>query len=307
MPDTDEIVDAEIAWPRKTRDLHNHHMNSTLWDNFPFRSDDVIVATYGKSGTTWTQQIVGQLVFAGRPDVPIHEISPWLDMRVMPPDTRDKLEAQTHRRIIKTHLPLDALNFSPKAKYLYIGRDGRDVLWSLYNHHANANDLWYDLLNNTPGLVGPPIGRPDPDVRAYFNAWVEQDGYPFWSFWDNISSWWQARMLPNVMLVHFNELKGDLEGEMRKIAAFLQADIPEAAWPELIGHCSFEYMKAHAENVSPLGGAIFEGGAKTFINKGVNGRWRDILTPADIQRYEALALAKLGPDCAYWLATGARA
>ena len=48
------------------------------------------------------------------------------------------VEAQTHRRFLKTHLPVDALVFSEKAKYIYIGRDGRDVVWSLYNHHANA-------------------------------------------------------------------------------------------------------------------------------------------------------------------------
>lgn len=304
MPEADAAT--AVSWPQKTRELQNHHMNSLIWNNFPIRSDDVIVATYAKSGTTWTQQIVGQLVFAGQPDVPIHQISPWLDLRVMPPDIVEQLEAQTHRRIIKTHLPLDALNFSPKAKYLYIGRDGRDVLWSLHNHHANANDLWYDLLNNTPGRVGPPIDRADPDVRAYFRAWLEKDGYPFWSFWENLASWWAARDLPNVMLVHFNELKADLGGEMRKIAEFLGCDIPEDRWNDVVSHCSFDYMKDHAENVAPLGGAIFEGGAKTFINKGVNGRWRDVLSPAECRAYDEMALAKLGPECAYWLATGVR-
>ena len=61
------------------------------------------------------------------------------------------VEAQTHRRLLKTHLPVDALRFSPQAKYLYIGRDGRDVVWSMYNHHVNANQSWYDGFNKTPG------------------------------------------------------------------------------------------------------------------------------------------------------------
>jgi len=298
------LANAMTTWPVKTRDLHNHHMDSTIWDRFAFRNDDVIVGTYAKSGTTWTQQIVGQLIFAGDPDVQINALSPWLDLRVMPPETMDQLEAQTHRRVIKTHLPLDALTFSPKAKYLYVARDGRDVVWSLYNHHCEGNDLWYQLLNDTPGRVGPPISRPDPDIRRYFRHWLENDGAPFWSYWENIATWWAARDLPNVRLVHFNALKADPEREIRSIADFLGCDIDEAAWPTILEHCSFDWMKANAANVAPLGGAIFDGGAQSFINKGVNGRWRDILTPQDCANYEREALARLGPDCAYWLATG---
>ena len=292
------------GWPRKTRELHNHHMDSTRWNDFAFRNDDVIVATYAKSGTTWTQQIVGQLLFDGQEGIPIHDISPWHDLRIMPPDTMEKLEAQTHRRLIKTHLPLDALNFSPKAKYIYVARDGRDVVWSFYNHHANANQLWYDALNDTPGRVGPPIERPDPDVRRYFRRWLEEDGYPIWSYWENIRSWWEARQTPNIMLVHFNDLKADLEGEMRRIADFLGCDIDEERWSTIIDHCTFAYMKKNAAHVAPLGGAIFEGGAGVFINKGVNGRWRDVLTAADIADYERKAREELGETCAAWLASG---
>lgn len=298
------MTDAGIAWPRKTRELHNHHMDSTVWNDFPFRQDDVVVATYAKSGTTWTQQIVGQLVFAGAEDVPVNELSPWLDLRVMPPETKPMLEAQEHRRIIKTHLPLDALVYSPKAKYLYVARDGRDVLWSLYNHHAQGNDFWYQLLNDTPGRVGPPIDRPDPDIRSYFRHWLENDGQPFWSFWENIRTWWEARHLPNLRLVHFAALKADPEGEIRAIADFLGCDIPEDRWPAILEHCSFDYMKAHADKVAPLGGAIFDGGASSFINKGQNGRWRDVLSAEEVAAYERRALAELGPECAEWLATG---
>ena len=155
--------------PTKTRELHNHHFDSTIWNEFRFRDDDIVIATYGKSGTTWMQQMVAQMLFGGDPTLTVSEMSPWLDLRVPPKEVKlPAVEAQTHRRFIKTHLPADALVFSPKAKYLYIGRDGRDVVWSLYNHHSNANQKWYDALNLTPGLVGPPIAPPPADIRQYW-------------------------------------------------------------------------------------------------------------------------------------------
>lgn len=295
----------EIRWPRKTRDLHNHHFDSTVWDDLPLRDDDIVVGTYAKSGTTWTQQIVGQLIFQGDPEVRVADLSPWVDLRVPPREVKlPMLEAQTHRRFLKTHLPVDALRFSPQAKYLYIGRDGRDVLWSLYHHHASANQLWYDVLNDTPGRVGPPIGPPDPDIRRYWHAWLEEDGYPFWSFWENVRSWWEVRDLPNVRLVHFANLKRDLPGEIRRIADFLEIDVPASRWDDILLHCSFDWMKANAAKAAPLGGAIFEGGAGTFINRGINGRWTDTLTADESAEYERRAQTELGEACARWLKTG---
>ena len=63
-------------------------------------------------------------------------------------------------------------------------------------------------------------------------------------------------------------------------------------------------MKTHAASVAPLGGAIFEGGAGVFINKGVNGRWRDVLTDDDVADYERMVRDELGDECAAWLANG---
>jgi aryl sulfotransferase len=63
-------------------------------------------------------------------------------------------------------------------------------------------------------------------------------------------------------------------------------------------------MKANADKVAPMNGAAWNGGGETFFHKGTNGRWRDILTPAEIAAYEATMVARLGPDCAHWLATG---
>jgi len=298
-------MSTQTTLPAKTREIHSHHFDSTIWNDFRFRDDDIIISTYAKSGTTWMQQIIGQLLFDGAPDVDVGDISPWMDLRVPPKEIKlPMVEAQTHRRFLKTHLPVDALVFSPQAKYVYIGRDGRDVVWSMYNHHAGANALWYEVLNDTPGRVGPPIEPPPADIAVYWRDWMDRDGHPFWPFWENVRSWWAIRDLPNVLFVHFDALKRDMPGEMRRIAAFLDLPIKEGAWPTIVEHCGFDWMKRHADLSAPLNGALWEGGGKTFIHKGVNGRWRDTLTPADCAEYEARAERELGAACARWLATG---
>ena len=106
------------------------------------------------------------------------------------------------------------------------------------------------------------------------------------------------------MMLHFSNLKKDLAGEIQRIAAFLDIAVEENKWNPILGHCSFEYMKAHAAEIVPFGGSLWEGGAETFMNKGVNGRWRDVLPREDLERYESLAREKLGEECAYWLSTG---
>jgi aryl sulfotransferase len=298
------MTEAKIQWPKKTREFHNHHMNSTIWNAFHFRPDDIIIATYAKSGTTWVQQIVAQLLFNGAEGLEVAPMSPWLDARIAQAETLAAVEAQTHRRFLKTHLPVDALVFSPQAKYLYIGRDGRDVVWSMYNHHANASETLYEIVNDTPGRVGPPFERPPASIRQYYHDWLEQDGYPWWPFWENVKSWWAIRHLPNVQLCHFAQLKADMPGQIRQIAAFLDIPIAESTWAAILEHCSFEYMKQHATLSAPGGGIFWEGGAQTFIYKGTNGRWREVLSQAESEKYEVMAREKLGTSCAHWLTTG---
>jgi aryl sulfotransferase len=38
--------------------------DSARWAGYQPRSDDIIVATYSKCGTTWAQRIVSMLIFA---------------------------------------------------------------------------------------------------------------------------------------------------------------------------------------------------------------------------------------------------
>ncbi len=283
-------------WPVKTREFRNRLMDSTVWNDFRFRDDDIIIASYMKSGTTWVQQIVRQLIFNIEEEgLELRKISPWLDRDIHLKENLEALEAQTHRRFIKTHLPADTLVFSPKAKYIFIARDGRDIVWSWHPFFCNMIDE--EVIPECDDY--PPVERPSESVRQYFNTWLDMGGceaHPF--FWEHVKSWWNLRDLPNVMLLHFNDLKRDMSGHIRRIAEFLNIPIDETRWETVLEHCRFEYMKKHADKISPAGPS------QAFFHKGTDGRWKDMLTHEESRRYEDRARERLGEDCAYWLQTG---
>src|ERR1700743_937874 len=86
---------------------------SKRWADYRHRADDIFICTPGKNGTTWTQAICAMIVF-GRADIDVKPgvISPWYDANFAPPEAVNAmLEAQTHRRFIKTHTPLDGIPF----------------------------------------------------------------------------------------------------------------------------------------------------------------------------------------------------
>ena len=116
---------------------------------------------------------------------------------------------------------------------------------------------------------------------------MEYDGHPCWPFWENVRSWWESRNLPNILFVHFANLKRDMPRQMRRVAAFLDIPIDEMKWETILEYCSFDWMKQHATKSVPLGGAFWDTGAQVFIHQGVNGRWTETLTSEDIAEYEA--------------------
>ncbi|MFT4248812.1 MAG: sulfotransferase domain-containing protein [Pseudomonas sp.] len=295
------------ATPTKRREYPNRFFDSAAWNDLRYRQGDIVIASYAKAGTTLVQQIVAQLVFGGRAEVDVAALSPWLDS--VHPDRATKLallQAQAHRRFIKTHLPADALAFDPGAKYLYVGRDGRDIACSLYDHQrAVARDAQarLDAAGTAPGRLRV-LAAPQASPTEYFQTWLERDGHPFWPFWEGVRSWWPLRGHDQVLFVHFARLRADLPGEIRRIADFLDIRIEPAAWPAILEHCSFGYMKAHAARYVPHGTGLWQDDGRAFFSAGRAGRWRDTLTPAAGAAYEWHARAELGKDCAHWLACG---
>jgi aryl sulfotransferase len=105
-------------------------------------------------------------------------------------------------------------------------------------------------------------------------------------------------------LLHFEALKKDMPGQIRRIAEYLAIPIDETKWDAILEYCSFDYMKQHATKTVPVGGIWLDGGTRTFFYKGKNGRWRDTLTAEESQKYERMAKEQLGEPCEHWLSTG---
>ena len=254
------------------------------------------------------QRILSLLVFGpgSLPDV-LFKVSPWIDCRFTDPldEVVARIEAQRHRRFLKTHLPLDALPYSGDVRYVVVGRDTRDVFMSLWNHYRNYTDVMYEAT-----AAGDPPGGPLPrcpdDLRGLWSQWTtrgsfdwEADGWPFWSHHRHAESWWGFRHLENVLLVHYNDLQADLDTEMRRVAAHVGIDVAEESWPVLVEAARFESMKGRGvELLGPMD--RFAGGPDSFLYKGSNGRWRDALTPDDLTLYEAMA-GRLDPGLRAWL------
>jgi len=134
---------------------------------------------------------------------------------------------------------------------------------------------------------------PNLDIRLAFLGWLDSYEYPQWPFWSHIQGWFDVRNLPNVQLVHFADLKADAEGQIRSLAAFLDIEVAPDKWPDILEHCSFEYMKAQSVE---RGDPTMRGGGGTFYKAGTNGRWRDILSGEDIARFQAEAARHLSPQ-----------
>ena len=221
------------ALPEIEHVYQNHHLDSTRWQQFQPRADDIVVATPYKCGTTWMQNIVLHLIFQDLQPRSIRDFSPWLD-RCSHPEVLSQLEAQAHRRCIKTHLPLDGLAYFPQAKYIVVGRDARDVFMSLWNHYSNQIPEFYERMNNTPGRVGDPFPVCPEDIREFWQGWItrgwfewESEGYPYWANMRHVQTWWKYRHLPNILFVHYNDLLQNLEGEIRRIADYLNIALSE--------------------------------------------------------------------------------
>ncbi|MFG3215684.1 sulfotransferase domain-containing protein [Streptomyces tendae] len=280
--------------------------DSARWDDFPLRESDIVVSSPAKAGTTWVQMICALLVFQ-TPELPkpLSALSPWLDQLFTPQDQMyAQLAEQEHRRVIKTHVPLDGLPLDPRVSYLVVNRHPLDRALSMYHQVANVRAEWLRAFNNDQDSE-KYSGR----AREYLLNWCragESDGWE-----QDVAAAelhhpldaWNRRDEPNVRLLHYDDLCADLEGQMSALAEWLGITVDPAVWPELVRAATFDEMKGRAEHLAPDKEILAD--PAEFFRSGRSGGARGVLTDADLDAYHERVGALAPKPFLDWLHGGA--
>jgi len=305
------VSDSELPALRR---YQGFFADSSRWERFTFRPDDVVISTPAKCGTTWMQTIVGMLLL-DRIDLgaPMGTISPWLDMLTRTEDeVFGLLEAQTHRRFIKTHTPLDGLPRRDSVTFIAVVRHPLDVALSDRDHGANMREERAVELREA--VAGPAERRgsdPVPEEPADYLRWfIDNDEPPTGSgpnglgdYCQQIRTYWDARDAPNVHLFHYLDMWADLDREMRRVATALGVPIDEQRWPAFVEAAGFTSMKSRAERTAPDAHMGIWVSPEQFFRSGGTRDWASLLDPEDIVHFEE-RLGELAGDASAWAARG---
>ncbi len=290
--------------------------DSGRWVGFELRPGDIVISTPPKCGTTWTQMICALLVLQ-EPELPLplDTLSPWIDMVTRArTEVFADLAAQTHRRSIKTHTPLDGIPNDPTVTYICVGRDPRDVALSM-DHHIDNMDIgaFLEARERAAAIDGielgplhPPPPRPDGE-RDRFWQWLDdetpstQSGSSLRFTVEHLKTFRDAADDLDVVSLHYDDLKADLEGQMRGLAAHLGIEVDEDRWPGLVEAATFESMRDRADTTVPGGGREHWIDPVAFFRRGTSGQWRDLLDDDDLARYAARVRALASDELVEWL------
>ncbi|XP_064088778.1 sulfotransferase 1E1-like [Macrobrachium nipponense] len=254
--------------------------------DFEFGSEDVVVATFPKSGTVWMGEILWAMThfdsLATMETSAINARSYFFDLDFLhPPSSSDYspliaafqekcpghqvdegimlqlAKADERRRVIKTHLQFHFFNDSllSKSKVVYVARNPKDACVSL--HYFLSQKL-------------------DTVVEGGFPATAEsfmKNSMTFAPYWGHLQQAWKLRDHPNVHFVFYEDLKADIIAELGKLNEFLGLNLKEDQLKKVVEATSFENMRKRDQE-RPL--TRMEG---SFFRKGVVGDWKNLATP----------------------------
>lgn len=234
------------------------------------RAEDIFVVTQMKSGTTWMQHLVYQLLERGEGDLvergtALYAVSPWLEARKsVPVEGAPLVGSDRPSRLIKTHLPSEHGPWSPDARYIYVAR-----------HPVSCFASCVDFLAANAGALAP-------EVEAVESWYCSEDMW--WGPWTrHVAGWWdRAREEENVLFVRFEEMKDDLPAVARRVEEFLALpSLTDAERERVVRRCGFDYMRRHREIFEMHPPHILATDAELFI-RGTADRHRDV--PDDVRR-----------------------
>ena len=276
--------------------------DSTRWDDLTLRPGDIVISARSKHGTTWIQMICALLIFQDpQLPAPLWQLSPWYDWRHLPAaDVRAQLDGQQHRRFIKTHTPLDGLPRRPDVTYLVGARHPLDGAVSHYHHVNNIDPAAFRSPEDPVAEEQPPR----PPLAEWLRSWIREDADPsarldsLPGVLHHVGDAWSRRSQDNVVLLHYADLRADLAGQMRALAARLDIRVPPGRWPALVDAATFDRMRQRAPDLAPFW--VFKN-ADRFFRSGRSGSAREVLDAERMATYHARA-AELAPaDLLRWL------
>ncbi|WP_323766957.1 sulfotransferase domain-containing protein [Antarctobacter sp.] len=278
------------------RDYVDELTDSRRWAVFQPREGDIVVSTPPKSGTTWTQGILAMLIAADPlVDAQTSMKSPWIDISFRDiTEVMGRLDAQDHRRQVKTHTPFDGIPFWPQLRYITVYRHPIDVHLSYRKHVANMS---FDFATGF---------YPD-DLSEGFRFFLEGDHIDAVSL-DSILTHYRETLAreprENILRLHYADMIRDLPSAVSRIANHVGIDLPEALTSAITHAATFDSMKANAHRFTPSAGQEFWRSDAEFFNTATSNKWEGKLTPDDLAAYDARLAAALSAEDRRWLEWG---
>lgn len=282
--------------------------------NIEWRDGDVVISVPPKSGTTWTMNIVYQLINGGTPDFrDIYEEVPWIEFLSHPgqphQEVLDRVAAMpsSRRRAFKSHsappeLPFLSSGSGKDVKYIVVFRNPEEALVSFWPFLAKHSDEWFDLWQM------PRAAMSRPDFASFYAEVVDAHGMQG-AFFGFLAAWWALRNEPNVLFLHFSDMKRDHEASIRKIAEFLGIEPGGDRWPAILEYTSFPWMKAHEDKFEAgTAGKVRILKSGTMMRKGEVGKAKSDGMTDEISRHLREVGSRICPDAAAvdWLYEGGR-